>query len=191
MQTLDLLGLDEVPRFQRVSLIGRFDADHQFLLDNRTYDGRAGYEVLTPLNRPDGRILLVDRGWVPFTGLRERLPGVAIESHGLVTVTGRTDNLPSAGLESGRAAPALEKGGWPKVTSYPTMSELSAALRQPLEPRIVLLDAKEPDGYVRDWHPPGMQPLRHWSYAIQWWGFAALVLVFWAILSRRRVKDQP
>jgi surfeit locus 1 family protein len=185
---LDSLGLDEVPRFQRVSVIGRLDAEHQFLLDNRTYDGRAGYEVLTPLDRPDGRITLVDRGWVPFTGLRERLPGVAIESHGLMTVTGRADNLPSAGLESGRAAPALAKGGWPKVTAYPTMSELSAALGRPLEPRIVLLDAKEPDGYVRDWHPPGMQPLRHWSYAIQWWCFAALAVVFWAVLSRRKVK---
>ncbi|MDB6087572.1 MAG: hypothetical protein JWN85_356 [Gammaproteobacteria bacterium] len=186
--TLDSLGINEVPRFQRVSVIGHFDAEHQFLLDNRTYDGRAGYEVLTPLVRPDGRVLLVDRGWVPFTGLRERLPGVAIEPRGPVTVAGRADNLPSAGLESGRAAPALEKGGWPKVTAYPTMSELSAALARPLEPRIVLLDAKEPDGYVRDWHPPGMQPLRYWSYAIQWWCFAALTVVFWAVLSRRKVK---
>jgi surfeit locus 1 family protein len=188
---LDSLGLNEVPRFQRVSVIGRLDAEHQFLLDNRTYDGRAGYEVLTPLDRPDGRVALVDRGWVPFTGLRERLPGVAIESRGLVTVTGRADNLPSAGLESGRAPPSLAKGGWPKVTTYPTMSELSAALDRPLESRIVLLDAKEPDGYVRDWHPPGMQPLRHWSYAIQWWCFAALVAVFWAVLSRRKVKVHP
>jgi surfeit locus 1 family protein len=187
---LDALGLLDVPRFQRVSVIGRYDAEHQFLLDNRTYDGRAGYEVLTPLDRPDGRIVLVDRGWVPFTGLRERLPGVALESHGLVTVTGRADNLPSAGLESGRAAPALGKGGWPKVTAYPTMNELSAALSRPLESRIVLLDPKEPDGYVRDWRPPGMQPLRHWSYAIQWWAFAALLLVFWVILSRRKGKDR-
>jgi surfeit locus 1 family protein len=65
------------------------------------------------------------------------------------------------------------------------MSELSAALRRPLEPRIVLLDPREPNGYIRDWHPPGMQPLRHWSYAIQWWCFAAVTLVFWVVISRR------
>jgi surfeit locus 1 family protein len=183
---LGSLGLDEVLRFQRVTLQGRFDAEHQFLLDNRTYKGRAGYEVLTPLERPDGRVALVDRGWVPFTGQRSKLPSVEFNANAPVTMTGRTDYLPSAGLASGRAAPPAY-GGWPKVTSYPTMSELATALARPLEPRILLLDPQEPNGYVRDWHPPGMAPLRHWSYAIQWWCFAFLAVVFWAVISRRKV----
>jgi surfeit locus 1 family protein len=177
-------GVDEVPRFQRVTLTGRFDVEHQFLLDNRTHDGRVGYEVLTPLERPSGQVVMINRGWVAFTGHRDRLPNVAFAEPGPVTVTGRTDNLPSAGLAAGRAAPAVN-GEWPKVTSYPTMSELSAALARPLEPRIVLLDPKEPEGYVRDWRPPGMQPLRHWSYAIQWWCFAIVTIVFWVVISRR------
>jgi surfeit locus 1 family protein len=183
---LDARGVDTVPRFQRVTVVGEFDPEHQFLLDNRTHDGRAGYEVLTPLNRPDGRIALVDRGWVPFTGSRNKLPDVALRSHGAVQVTGRADDLPSAGLALGRSAPTLD-GGWPKVTSYPSMSELSAALARPLEPRIVLLDARAPNGYVRDWQPPGMQPIRHWSYAIQWWAFAVVTLIFWAVVSRTKV----
>ena len=177
-------GVDSVPRFQRVTVTGRFDVEHQFLLDNRTHDGNVGYEVLTPLERPSGQVVMIDRGWVPFTGRRAILPNVALEATGPVTVTGRADNLPSAGLAAGRAAPPVN-GGWPKVTSYPTMGELSAALGRPLEPRIVLLDPKEPQGYVRDWHPPGIQPLRHWSYAIQWWCFAAVTIVFWVVISRR------
>ena len=185
---LDSLGLEQVPRFQRISLIGLFDAGHQFLLDNRIHEGKAGYEVLTPLERPDGRVVLVDRGWVPFSGLRDRLPGVALKARAVVTVTGRVDTLPSAGLASGRAAPQPQEG-WPKVTSYPTVGELSTALGRPLEPRIVLLDAKQPDGYVRDWQPPGIQPIRHWSYAVQWWSFAALAIVLWVILSTRKIQE--
>ena len=185
---LDALGVGEVPRFQRVSVIGRFDSAHQFLLDNRTHEGRAGYEVLTPLQRPDGRVVLVDRGWVPFTGLRDRLPGVALKAHDVVTVSGRVDELPRAGLAGGRAAPPPE-AAWPKITSYPAMGELSAAIGRPLEPRILLLDPQQPDGYVRDWRPPGLQPIRHWSYAVQWWCFAALALVLWVVLSVRRPRD--
>jgi surfeit locus 1 family protein len=177
--------LSSVPQFQRVSLHGRFDEAHQFLLDNRSYQGRAGYEVLTPLLRFSGDVALVDRGWVPFSGLRQRLPGVAIESHDEITVTGRVAALPSAGLASGRAAPSRE-GPWPKVTSFPTMNELSAAFGAPLEHQIVLLDSHDPDGYVRDWHPPGLEPERHWSYAVQWWSFAAVLLFLWVRLSLKK-----
>lgn len=179
-------GLADVPLFQRVSVAGRFDGAHQFLLDNLTHAGLAGYEVLTPLQRPDGRVALVDRGWVPFTGSRSRLPGVALKDGELVTITGRTDHLPVAGLSLGRSAPP-PGDSWPKVTSYPTFQQLSLALGRPIEQRILLLDPREPYGYVRDWQPPGVPPLRHFSYAFQWWGFALLAVVLWVIMSARRV----
>ena len=51
---------------------------------------------------------------------------------------------------------------------------------------VVVMDS---DGYVRDWRPAGLQPMRHWSYAIQWWSFAVLALVLWAVLSVRIPKD--
>jgi surfeit locus 1 family protein len=181
-------GVDQIPRFQRISVVGRLDADHQFLLDNRSYQGRPGYEVLTPMQRPNGRVVLIDRGWVPFSGLRERLPGVALKPRDTVTVVGRVDNLPSPGLSSGRAAPDRQ-GSWPKVTAFPTMDQLSLALGTPLERQIVLLDPKEADGYVRDWHPPGMEPIRHWSYAVQWWSFGVVLIVLWAGLSIRKVAQ--
>jgi len=183
-------GVEQVRRFQRVSLVGHLDPQHQFLLDNRSYRGRAGFEVLTPLQRPNGRVVLIDRGWVPFSGLRERLPGVALEPRDAVTIVGRVDNLPSAGLASGRAAPDPQ-ARWPKITAFPSMAQLSAALGVPLEPAIILLDPKEIDGYVRDWHPPGMEPIRHWSYAVQWWSFGVVLFVLWVGLNLRKGVPKP
>jgi surfeit locus 1 family protein len=183
-------SVEQIPRFQRVSLVGHLDPDHQFLLDNRSYQGRAGFEVLTPLQRPNGHVVLVDRGWVPFSGRRERLPGVALEARDTLTVVGRVDSLPSAGLASGRAAPSAQDP-WPKVTAFPSMSQLSTALGVPLESAIILLDPQEADGYVRDWHPPGMEPIRHWSYAVQWWSFGVVSLVLWMGLSLRKTEPKP
>ena len=174
----------EVPLYQRVSVRGQLDGAHQFLLDNRTWQGRAGYEVLTPLERAGAPALLVDRGWVPFPGTRARLPEVQIAASAGVELTGRLALLPSPGLASGRSAPEA-RAPWPKVTSYPDMAQLAAALAAPLEPRILLLDPQAPFGYLREWRPPGLQPLRHYSYAIQWWAFAVLTLVVWALTSRR------
>jgi cytochrome oxidase assembly protein ShyY1 len=31
-----------------------------------------------------------------------------------------------------------------------------------------------------------MSPLRHFAYAIQWWCFAALALILWAVMGARR-----
>jgi surfeit locus 1 family protein len=182
---LDARAVSDVPLFQRVSVTGRLEGARQFLLDNRTYRGRAGYEVLTPLTRTGAAVLLIDRGWVPFSGARARLPDIALDAAASVTLSGRVAELPSPGLASGRAAPEA-RAAWPKVTSYPSVAELSAALGAPLAARIVLLDPQAPLGYVRDWQPPGTAPLRHLSYAIQWWSFAALALIIWAIMSTRR-----
>ena len=184
VQPLGARALEEVTLYQRVSVTGRLDGRHQFLLDNLSYRGRPGYQVLTPLVRSDGGALLIDRGWVPFSGSRSRLPGVAV-SDASVSLSGRVAELPSAGLASGRAPPN-PADPWPRVTSFPRAAELARALGVPLGERILLLDADAPDGYVRDWQPPGLAPLRHLSYAIQWWCFAALAVVVWGILSARR-----
>jgi surfeit locus 1 family protein len=126
---------------------------------------------------------------VPFSGSRARLPDVALPADAPQTVSGRVALLPSPGLALGHAAP---QGNWPQVTAFPTMAELSAALGSTLEPRIVLLEPDAPAGYVRDWQPPGMSPLRHFSYAIQWWCFAALAAGAWSVMAfRRRRRGLP
>jgi surfeit locus 1 family protein len=177
----------EGPRFQRVEVSGQYDVQRQFLLDNRPHAGRPGYEVLTPFLTSSGRWLLVNRGWVPFTGNQRVLPDVTLAISGLVTITGKIENLPVAGLASGRAPPA-GSSTWPRLTSFPTHEELQRALRVRLEPRLLLLDPHVPGGYVREWRPPGLDPARHFSYAIQWWGFAVVLLVLYFALNFRRVS---
>jgi surfeit locus 1 family protein len=188
-QPLDGRRLEDVPRFQRIRVKGKLDPDRQFLLDNRTNEGRPGYEVLTPLYRDaaEREVILVDRGWIPFSGFRDKLPDISFAGGVDVEVTGRVDELPIEGLASGRAAPD-PNAPWPKVTSYPHPAELSAMLRRPVEPRILLLDAREPNGYVREWQPPGLTADRHWAYGVQWYAFAVLAIVLWIVMGFRSRK---
>src|SRR4051812_5465751 len=88
--------LEAAPRFAAIRMRGHFDGQHQFLLDNRFFKGNAGYEVLTPFVLEDGRRILVNRGWVPFLGYRDRLPDIALSPPSRadsLTVTGRLDEL--------------------------------------------------------------------------------------------------
>jgi len=184
-----------LPRYARVSVSGAYDAEHQFLLDNIIHDGQAGYEVLTPFRLPDGRVLLVNRGWLPLPqGRRDQLPDLTMQAREPndsrppgTTLSGRLDALPVAALASGTVAPGSD-ATWPKRTSFPTMAQLGASLHQAVEAQQLLLAADQPQGYMRDWKPAnaGFGSERHQSYAIQWWSLGVLSLFLLLFLNVKR-----
>lgn len=189
MTSVVLTGVtvDELPRYQHVSVEGRYDPDHQVLLDNMpSSTGQPGYRVLTPFRRTEGdKLLLVDRGWVPLGASRAQLPTIRVDANAR-TVAGRLDHLPVPGVRIG-AAQAPGETGWPRVLNFPTPADLETALGAPVEARIVLLDASNPDGYERVWRPSlGFPPERHLGYAIQWFALALVLIVIFIALSLKR-----
>jgi surfeit locus 1 family protein len=175
----------ELARYTQLRVHGRYEPEHQFLLDNMTHAGRAGYQVLTPFRLDDGRLLLVNRGWLALPGeRRDVLPDVGMADNGEVNIGGRVDVLPLVGLMSGQVPPGTD-ASWPKRTSFPTMDQLAATLGQSIEPRQLLLAAGEPQGFVRDWQDAtiGFPPERHVGYAIQWWGLGALSLFLYLFMN--------
>jgi len=51
--------------YRRVTLVGRFRHDQEIHLLAHSGRGNLGYQIITPLQRPDGGFVLVSRGWVP------------------------------------------------------------------------------------------------------------------------------
>ena len=183
---LSIAPVDQLPRYQRVSTSGRYEPARQVLLDNMpSSTGRAGYRVLTPFRRADGGpLLLVDRGWVPLGLDRSRLPEVQVDA-GPRTVTGRLDGLPVPGLRVGEAR-GSDAAGWPLVLNFPLAADLAAALDEPVEDRVLLLDAAAADGFERNWRPSiGAPPERHLGYAIQWFALGLVLLVAFVATSLR------
>ena len=177
---------DSLPRYQRVIARGRYDAAHQFLLDNRVHEGRPGVQVLTPLVLDGGGTVLVNRGWQPFGRTRQDLPDVSVPE-GPRRVAGKIDELPRAGIQ----LPAASSGSWPRLVNYPGIKDLEALSGGRFHARVILLDAAEPDGYVRDWRLHGASPDRNLGYAIQWFAFAATAAAIWIAFSLRRPGEKP
>ena len=71
-------ALDEVTLYQRVSVTGRFDAAASVPARQSELPGPAGLRGADSVRARDGDSLLVDRGWVPFTGSRAHLPDVGL-----------------------------------------------------------------------------------------------------------------
>lgn len=182
-------SLDDAARFRRVEVHGGYVGTPQFLIDNRLHDGIAGYHVLTAL-RAHGRRqnVLVNRGWVPAGGNRHVLPDVAVDDAPR-TVSGRLERLPRPGLRL--AADQEGAGDDVTVLQFPTAEELARRLGAPVYDYALLLDAGEPDGFVREWRAPGVAPERHISYAGQWLALAIGAAVAAIVMLYRTARRMP
>lgn len=168
----------------RAEAVGRYDAQRQLLLDNQTRERVPGYRVWTPLQLADGGWLIVDRGWVAANPDRRVLPAIDV-SNVERQVSGHWRPLPQPGLRL--ATSPCEAAGFPRVVSYPTQEDLACVLKAPVAAGVLLLDAAETDGYVREWTLPNpVPPARHYAYAAQWFAFAATLLFLFLKLNLRR-----
>jgi surfeit locus 1 family protein len=176
-------------RYRRVTISGRYDARHQILLDNIPADGRPGYHVLTPLRLLDGSAVLVNRGWVPADGDRNRLPDVALDAVD-VTISGRIDRLPQPSVRLA-AEPGPASAPWPRRLFFPDAAAVAAQLGYRVRDYQLLLDPAAADGFRRDWSPAELGPEHHYGYAVQWAGLGLTAVVLWVVLSLRRRAPSP
>jgi surfeit locus 1 family protein len=178
-----------VPRYTRIRATGRYDSARQVLIDNMVSHERAGYYVLTPFALSGGGWIWVNRGWVPVGPSRERLPDIAV-GDGERQVTGRADRLPAPGIQLGRRA--VLKPPFPVVAAFPSAPELAQLVGESSwtpATETLLLDAREPDGYTREWSAPGFPPLRNIGYAVQWFGLAVALAVIYGVTNTRKLAS--
>lgn len=184
-----LLANGEIEQYRRVAVLGRYDLEHQLLLDNRIQSGHAGYHVLTPLHLENsGAVVLVNRGWVPVGPDRSVLPALpgAVDE----VVVNAIVKLPP---EKFFRLDAVEEAntGWPQVVQQLKLEELAERLGMELLPLTLLLDENDEYGFVRDWKAVyGITPDKHRAYAMQWFTLAlVLLLIYVGVNTRRHTAD--
>lgn len=171
--------------FQRLQASGRYDGEHQVVLDNIILNNRYGYYVVTPLEVAAGKpLLLVNRGWIEKAG--DGLNAGRLElPDGELSVRGRAGSLPKAGYKMGDAFEAARE--WPMHAVYPSPEEVAAALGRDIQPFVLLLDPEEDHGFLRRWAPSQIGPGRHFAYALQWFAMGAVLsgLLVWNYRKKR------
>jgi len=167
-----------------VRLEGHFDATRTILLDNRPgADGRAGFLVLTPLKLATGGAALVLRGWLPRDAQdRTRIAPFSTPA-GDITLTGTA----LAGVPQVYHLGSASEAGQ-RIRQNADLRALAAEFGTPLLPLVVEQHSDTGDGLLRDWPAPDLGVERHFGYAFQWFGLAALTLVLWLALGWRRAR---
>ncbi|MEU6005532.1 SURF1 family protein [Streptomyces sp. NPDC047453] len=175
--------------YRRVTAKGHFDTAAEEVVRRRTNDnGDVGYHVLTPFVLEDGRILLVNRGWVPADASQTTFPTIPAPARGEITVTGRLmpdETTAASGIKDVKGLPdrqvmlisstqQAERLGKQVLGGY---VQLTSPAPQGGSPQLL------PDPEHGDIGP-------HLAYAIQWWLFTAGVPIGWVVLLRREARER-
>ena len=176
-------------RYRALVLEGRYDVQHQFLVDNQLEDQAAGYHALVPFRlQGSDRSVLVNRGWLPLGADRRVRPDLGGLPEGIITIRGRADYLHRVGFKlSGAEIPSE---GWPSLVQVPEVAPISERLGYPVEGFQVLLGPAEVGGYVRHFKNVRLDAGKNRGYALQWFLFAVATLLLF-IRSSFRKSSHP
>ncbi len=173
--------------FRVVTLVGRFLHDKELYLAARPYKKQVGYHVVTPLQLEDGRVVFVDRGWIPPDhqdplARQEGLVAGRIEMDGVLRQGGwkgrdlfRPENDPEANLWL-----------WFDLPAMAAAAGLDRAITS------VYVQAEDPLAGSYPIARPYEVDLRndHLEYALTWYALALILLVIFVVFHLKRPIDE-
>jgi surfeit locus 1 family protein len=173
---------------QHALLRGQWLSDQTVYLDNRQMHDRVGFFAVTPL-RLDGSeaVILVQRGWLPRNfEQRDKLPAIDTPA-GQVRIEGRIAPPPGKLFELG--TPSVSA-----IRQNLDLQQFALPAGLHLLPVLLVQTGAASEGLLRDWPAVNLGVEKHYGYALQWFGMAALIalLYLWYQLVKpylHRTKD--
>ncbi|HYD30128.1 MAG TPA: SURF1 family protein [Azospirillaceae bacterium] len=168
--------------YRRVVITGRFLHDHEMRLVVRTHNGQVGAEIVTPLLRPNGGVILVNRGWVP----QDRIEPAArpdSQPRGMVTVEGVARRpAPPAWL-----TPANDpvRNQWLWIDRDAMAKAAGVAEVAP----VVVEAAARPDTLPVGGLTRVAFANDHLQYALTWYGLAIGLVIIYVVYHRQRTAQ--
>ncbi|MET3132400.1 surfeit locus 1 family protein [Oxalobacteraceae bacterium GrIS 1.11] len=180
----------EALEFRRVAVTGKFVPGWALYLDNRPYQGRAGFYLLMPFQIAGSSMhVLVERGWLPRNvAERDRLPDYPTPD-GTVTLEG---------IVRLNAGHVMQLGGAPMLRPNAIVQNVDVGrfgVTSGLQMQAFVIEqggatqagaARAGDPLVRDWPAPSLGVEKHRGYAFQWYALALMAFLFFVLTGFRR-----
>jgi surfeit locus 1 family protein len=165
---------------RRVRATGHYDHTHDVVLRGKAYRGGPGVEIVSPLVLEDGKTaVLVNRGFMPTPD----------------AVTVQTDSVRELGKVRVRGTALLVMSGEGRPlerdhrTSWARLDRSALETRMPY--RLAPIYIRQTPDSLLPRFPRRLESLpindgAHLNYAIQWFAFAAMAVVFGVVIWRQR-----
>lgn len=167
-------------QYRRVYVSGIYDPSEEVLIRSQVELGQAGFHVITPLVEDDGWSVLVNRGWVPLSmdtpPVGPRPPSGRQVVEGWVQLS---QSRPAFGPE--------DRTGEEQVFNRVDIGLIGEQMPHDLASVYVVAMGEGGEQLPIKVDPPDFtNEGPHLAYAIQWFGFAAVGLIGFYFLIRRK-----
>ena len=168
--------------YRTVSLEGQF-MQESYLLDNRIYRQKSGYEIFSLFKTDSNNYFLINRGWADKKETTKMKFPKKVRIQGLYTPFKRF------GLSLSKEAPSY---GWPKLVQelsfQQALNDLSPEYNP--QPAVIQLSAGSPGAFEPIWRPTIFKAARHYGYAVQWFGLALVLLISYIYFGTQKDNNE-
>jgi len=161
---------DDKLTYRTINLQGEF-GPKSYLLDNRLYRQEAGYEVFTTFETTGNRLFLVNRGWKSKEGFDYEADVKIKETN--ISIQGVLSPFKRFGLN---LTDESYQPGWPKLVQQIDSMAAKRDLGSRINNSVIQLSAGSVGALEPIWRPVELKPSRHYGYALQWFGLAAVLI---------------
>lgn len=177
----------ETWNYKKVEAKGHYDKTTYALLDNRTRNGIAGYEVINLFRADSGNLLWVNRGWIKAPLYRDQWPVIKAVT-GDVVISG---SIHIQSEQNFTLAAAETTNQWPRRIQGLDINALNTELEHDSYPfTLRLADDEQPGALQTGWRIPTMSPDKHFGYAFQWFSLAVVLVVMTVIAIGKNNTDE-
>ena len=180
-QIIDNLS-ENYNNFTKIKVSGVLLPENQFLLDNKVFKRKAGYDVITPMLVND-KILLVNRGWVDGNN-RLTMPDIEI-----TTINTEVEGYTYVYKEGFLLDDESKNINWPRLIQSVNIKAISEALDKEVLPYLIIMSTTQTNSLqLREIHQKN-DKLKHYMYAGQWFIFSVIGFILIIVLLKR-TKDE-
>jgi len=170
--------------YRTVLVSGEFDGP-DVILRSQALDGSPGCNILTKLVKPDGRAVIVNRGWIPLKACEAPEEAAITPPTEALTVTGRVRQS----RQRGRFGAIDPAEGVLSIMARVDLDRLQQQIEQPLEAVYVEQVTPTTEGLLVRLPEPATDGGPHLGYAVQWFSFAAVAIVGYPIVLRNQARE--
>lgn len=176
-ERLETFSINELKNFEFASTIveGHYLYRLEFKLLGRTHTGKAGYHIITPFQLKTKKILLVDRGWVPFDAQSISRPTGLLKIKGVIRLNSERNYFTPENDFSSRELYFIT----------PSEIKIQTGLKELLPFYICASDNKQPNVFPLSSSGPLKLRNFHLAYALTWYTLALGLGIIFFFFKRK------